>query len=439
MNRKRLLVLPAIVMAGITALSQSVVRELKADENRSAGMYYSLPAIKAENDTPAPDGKKPFYINHYGCPSSYYLDKEESYNEPLAVFQRADSLGKLTRLGKDVLRRLVVIHADAHNRTGEQTAKGAAQSRSIIKLLAERFPDTYNDKGYCSARSVVQNRSILTMMEALAQLSKMHHPLTVKSRASHGDQAYMNPQDKILVADRTDSLTLERYEQFSALNTSEIRLMASLFNDANYVTINVDPYELSQQLFKLAGSIQHTELAGKITLYDIFTSEEIHRHWRKNNAWNYINYGGFKLNGGRQPYMQRSILRNMIHMGDSVLSRIYPTAHLRYTNERVVMSLACLMELDNCGLVTESLDSLETLGWVDYKIAPLGGSIVMVHYRRDKDDSDVLVKVLLNGREARLPIKTDFAPYYRWNDVKRYYLRKLYRYENKRFNGKVKK
>jgi hypothetical protein len=89
--------------------------------------------------------------------------------------------------------------------------------------------------------------------------------------------------------------------------------------------------------------------------------------------------------------------------------------------------------------VTESLDSLETLGWVDYKIAPLGGSIVMVHYRRDKDDSDVLVKVLLNGREARLPIKTDFAPYYRWNDVKRYYLRKLYRYENERFNEKAKK
>jgi hypothetical protein len=51
----------------------------------------------------------------------------------------------------------------------------------------------------------------------------------------------------------------------------------------------------------------------------------------------------------------------------------------------------------------------------------------------------VLVKVLLNNREARLPLKTDCAPYYHWNDVKRYYLRKLYRYENERFNEKAKK
>ena len=44
------------------------------------------------------------YINHYACPSSYYLQKEEYYDEPLEVFMKADSLGKLTKLGKDVLR-----------------------------------------------------------------------------------------------------------------------------------------------------------------------------------------------------------------------------------------------------------------------------------------------------------------------------------------------
>ena len=61
---------------------------------------------------------------------------------------------------------------------------------------------------------------------------------------------------------------------------------------------------------------------------------------------------------------------------------------------------------------------------------------MMVHYRADRNDSDVLVKVLLNGEEATLPIPTDCAPYYHWQDVKRYYLRKLYRYENRRINNK---
>ena len=114
-------------------------------------------------------------------------------------------------------------------------------------------------------------------------------------------------------------------------------------------------------------------------------------------------------------------------------------AHLRYTNENVVMALACLMELDSCGVQTDNLDALGDMGWVNYRIAPLGGSIVMIHYRSEVGDPDVLVKVLLNGQEARLPIKTDCAPYYHWDDVKRYYLRKLYRYENIRLNENVNK
>jgi hypothetical protein len=122
-------------------------------------------------------------------------------------------------------------------------------------------------------------------------------------------------------------------------------------------------------------------------------------------------------------------------MGDSVLKRFAPLSHLRYTNEQVILSLASLMELDDCGVQTDNLDSLEVMGWADYRIAPLGGSIVMIHYRKDHDDDDVLVKVLLNNHEARLPIESDCAPYYHWNDVKRYYLRKLYRYESTRFEG----
>lgn len=176
-----------------------------------------------------------------------------------------------------------------------------------------------------------------------------------------------------------------------------------------------------------------------MTLYDLFTPAEIVGHWKKLNAKYYIQNGACALNGGTQPFMQRSTLRNMIHMGDSVLKREQPMIHMRYVNENVVMALACLMELDNCGIQTGNLDALADLGWVTYRIAPLGGSIMMVHYRSEKGDPDVLVKVLLNGEEARLPIETDCAPYYHWEDVKRYYLRKLYRYENIRLNEEAKK
>ena len=442
---KKLLFTVALVSAAFSEVtaqgntSLQIEKEIKADINRAAGMFYARYTGKAPKDTPAPKGKKPFYINHYGCPGPYYLDKSEYYTEPYAIFTKADSLGKLTKLGKEVLHRITLMYQDAKDRDGELTVRGAQQSRTLVKQMMERFPDMLTLQGYYSVRSIVENRCIMTMQEGLLQLSAMQQPIVARSKASMQELRFMNPVDKELTSQRVDSLTRIAYDRFTDLNTNDNRLMSSLFNDMNYVMNNIDAFSLCKQLFILAGNVQHSSYAGQFSLYDIFTPEEIHQHWRKQNAWHYINYGGCKLNGGYQAYLQRATLRNMIHMGDSVLKRYSPLMHLRYTHANVIMSLACLMDLDGYGLHTANLDSLEDYGWANYRIAPLGGSIMMIHYRTDHDDPDVLVKVLLNGKEARLPIPTDCAPYYHWQDVKLYYLRKLYRYENRRFNFTQKK
>lgn len=432
-------VIVSLLVSASVQAQTDVIKEMKADINRAAGMFYTRPVGKMPKDTPPPAGKKPFYINHYGCPGAYYLDKSEYYTETYAIFAKADSLGKLTPLGKDVFRRIRLLCEDAKDRYGELTEKGAQQSRALVKQMVERFPDMFTAKGYYSVRSVVENRCILTMQEGLLQLSAMQQPLTARSRVSFQDKPFMDPEDKLLTSQRLDSLTRVRFERFKMLNSDDGRLMGSLFNDQNYVITNIDASELTKQLYILAGDVQHTDIAGVVTLYDIFTPQELHRQWRRQNAWHYINYGGCTLNGGYQAYLQRGLLRNMMHMGDSVMKRYNPLMHLRYTHANVVMSLACLMDLDGYGLHTANLDSLEAYGWANYRIAPLGGSIEMIHYRSERGDPDVLVKVLLNGHEARLPIETDCAPYYHWSDVKRYYLRKLYRYESRRFNSNAKK
>ena len=44
---------------------------------------------------------------------------------------------------------------------------------------------------------------------------------------------------------------------------------------------------------------------------------------------------------------------------------------------------------------------------------------------------DILVKALLNERECRLPIKTKQYPYYKWADLRKYYLDKLDKYDQR--------
>ena len=54
-----------------------------------------------------------------------------------------------------------------------------------------------------------------------------------------------------------------------------------------------------------------------------------------------------------------------------------------------------------------------------YQIIPMCGNIQMVFYKNAK--GNILVKILLNEREATLPIKSKTAPYYEWKAVKDYW------------------
>ena len=417
----------------LTVVAQtSVSDELRADVLRAAGMHYSLPLTEPVHDTPAPQGKKPFFINHYGCPSAYYPENIEYLDAPYLTLTRADSLGKLTNLGCDVLARVEQLRREARDRTSELTEAGKQQARRNAQLLVQQFPEVFTDECNLDARSIVENHCLLTMCEAFVEMARAHEPMKLHSNASRRDQSWMNPQDSRLENRRRDSLAMVRYNEYAARwAPDDSQLMALLFNDADYAK-TVDAAALSRQLFDLASSTQYSEKVNYASLFSIFTPEAIHRHWMRRNAWAYIRYGGCTLNGGYQPYTQRQPLWGLIHLSDSIMQLDDPVVKIRYTHENVVMSLVCLLELDGYGLQTDCLDSLEALGWADYRIAPLGGSIVMVHYRSGKDDPDPLVRILLNGREARLPIPTDCAPYYHWNDVKRYYLRKLYVYTRER-------
>ena len=110
---------------------------------------------------------------------------------------------------------------------------------------------------------------------------------------------------------------------------------------------------------------------------------------------------------------------------DSCIQLERPSVHLRYGHEIIVMPLVCLLELNDYGYSTGDLESLERHEWADYRIFPMAANVQFIFYRSNPQDDDVLVKVLLNENEVRLPLKSIIEPYYRWRDVREYYLQKM--------------
>ena len=436
MGNIRQWVTPVLLMICLQMRAQTVAEEIKNTPQCSAGIIYTQPTSKQQTDTPAPDGKKPFYISHFGSSAAYYLENRKEYDFPIITMAKADSLNMLTPLGKDVLRRLRMIEEDAIHRTGELTTNGAQQMRQLAQDMLDRFPDIFVDGSVIDARSIVRNHSIMSMQEFMTQIARHNTSMELRLKSSHSNDTWMYARDKELEADRFNAETEATHQAYIKANSNNQRLFESLFVSADYVKAHVDTTQFSDQLFTLASGIQNTPLEGTITLYDIYTPEEILQHWRLHNVKNYISYGCFELNGGNQPFAQRAPLWNLLHQGDSIKELDHPVVHLRYSSRGMVMELVCLMELNDYGLKTADLNLLEKVGWANYRIAPFGSSVQVVYYRKDKTDEDILIKVLLNGEEARLPLQTDHAPYYHWRDVKRYYLRKLYAYEKLRFDQK---
>jgi len=91
----------------------------------------------------------------------------------------------------------------------------------------------------------------------------------------------------------------------------------------------------------------------------------------------------------------------------------------------VLLPLVCLIGINGYDLATDNLDELEEKGWWCSSVFPMGANLQFIFYRSSPRDKDVLLKVLLNEQEARLPIATDCAPYYHWSDFRDYCLEKL--------------
>ena len=180
---------------------------------------------------------------------------------------------------------------------------------------------------------------------------------------------------------------------------------------------------------KMGLFILNTHMKTETFLLSLFQTEELYRMWQIDNALWYIQHGACKLNGGRQPYTQRHLLRQLIADADSCIRLDRPGAQLRFGHETVILPLVCLIGINGYDLSTGNLNELERRGWWCSSVFPMGANVQFIFYRSSPKDKDVLVKVLLNEQEARLPIPTHSAPYYHWADVRRYCLNKLEQYK----------
>ncbi|MBQ8047767.1 MAG: histidine-type phosphatase [Prevotella sp.] len=422
-----------LLLATIAGLAQSPREEISSNIRLSANNYLAYPGPQQAELTPAPEGYEPVYLSHYGRHGSRYFIEKSDYQHTIDVLSRADSLGQLTGKGREVLDKVRRMQREASGRLGELTLLGARQHRQIARRMYERWPEVFADTAHVDARSTVVIRCILSMENALQELIRLNPRLKVRHDASEHDMYYMNQQDTTLFKEKMNPPSKQAYEQWERDHARPERVMSSLFKSRKYWKKHVDSLKLYYHLYHLAGVVQNSEIRHELSLYDLFTTDELYQLWEQENAWWYLAYGPNPLNGGLQPYTQRNLLRNIISEADSCLALKRPCSTLRYGHETMVLPLTCLLGINGYDCQVSDLGQIAREGWADYRIFPMAANLQIVFYRPKENcpnstgdiEEDVMVKVLLNENEATLPLVSDNPPYYRWADFKAYYEKKL--------------
>ena len=424
-SMKKITILLATACVAISVAAQTAKDDLKANIYLSGSNYLDYDRqLATEPLTPAPKGYEPFYMTHYGRHGSRWLIGENEYTAPMNTLREARKAGKLTAEGEATLQKIEAFYPTTIDRLGELTTVGERQHHGIGKRMAQNFPEIFKTKNVpIDARSTVVIRCILSMEAECEELAAANPTARIHNDVSESFQYYLNQRREGVVREQREKND-EIYAKYEQKWTHPSRLMNVLFNDQQWVFDNIRAASLMRQLFKLANNMQSHDT--DIELYSLFTEEEVYDLWRQRNIGWYLDYGAAPQSRSVMPFSQLNLLKNIIATADTVTQT---QATLRFGHEVCVLPLACLLELGQCGVKVENLDTLDNV-WRNYQIFPMACNIQLVFYRPKKGKSgDVLVKALLNERETTLPVQPVDGPYYRWQDLRQYYLDKIAEFE----------
>ena len=420
MENKRLTLITIAILLTTSMTAQTAREELKTNRFLSASNYLNYENQMTDKPlTPSPEGYEPFYMSHYGRHGSRWLISENSYSDVEEPMKKARKAGKLTATGEETLEKLERFVPCTEKRFGDLTTVGERQHHGIARRMVQNFPEIFKKKDVkIDARSTVVIRCILSMAAECEELAAANPTARFHNDASKALQFYMAPsaEGAVKEMDRKG----RKFRKSAVGITRPERLMALLFNDAAWVKEHIDTDNFINKLFDIACNMQSHDT--DIEFYSLFTDDEIYEQWRIRNIGWYVDYGASPVTKSIMPFREKLLLKNIIETADTVTQT---QATLRFGHEVCLLPLACLLELDSCGIVVNDTAEVDRY-WRNYRIFPMASNIQLVFYRpTNEGKGDILVKALLNERETTLPVPTDQYPYYKWADLRKYYTDKL--------------
>ena len=425
---KRFFLLLSALAAVVIATAQSpeaVLESIRKNPNLALPTYSTYPSSPLGEIEAAPEGFEPFYFTLVGRHGSRYDRSEQRFKSILSVYRKADSLGILTEQGKHLYAHIAEIEAAQEGRSGELSELGYNQWLGIAHRAYKNFAPIFAE-GSIEGKSSTSLRCLLSLV-AFNQGIKEHSPqLAIYQQARKSELAIVRPlYDNPNTPDLARKIHKECGEKgewnknlsvwvkesdassfLSKVTTDRKRLIKECGGKSYF---NVLRYSFRALLFG-----ENFELGDRKLLTELFTPEEMYRIYVHQTAkWVNTSVG----RGKDEVEMYSSFMRPMV---DDIVAKCNAAiegknphkANLRFTHDSYVGPLLSVMGYEGCVPQYNTDIELATTSFNFGTVVPMAANLQIVLYRNKR--GEVLVRSLVNERDAYLPIKCATAPFYPW-------------------------
>ena len=412
MKKKTILLMMSLLMAIMSwAQGVSALDQLKEDPKKSYGMDYPY-SFTTQKLTKAPKGYKPFYISHYGRHGSRYYWNAMLYQELSKLLTTAHEKQILTPEGEAFYGKFMAAKDELTAGVSELSDLGWEQHQRIAKTMYNNFPEVFKKGGNVFAISSLTGRCVLSMSSFCQELTQCNPMIEIREQSARKTLDGVVPTDNQNPLKRKFPRANARWEK----NREKFPFDESLRDKViKRVFTNTDSlqnlHHIGSNLINLYTSLPNIGHEGMMG--NLITDDEMVAQWEQSNL------GSYSWVFGPQ-YEMIPILEDVIKKADAAIDGSSDhISDLRFGHDTCLGPLTVLMGINGADLDPE--DPFEVKNCYQNWETCKASNIQLVFYRGKKGTDDILVKLLLNGEEARLPIATDSYPYYKWSDLRQFY------------------
>lgn len=385
--------------------------QLKVDPRKSYGTDYPY-LLETPTLTKAPKGYKPFYISHYARHGSRYYWSTSLYKEIDTLLTVAHDKQLLTETGEAFRTKFMAAKQELMTGVTELTDLGWQQHQGIARIMYNNFPEVFERGGNVLAISSLVGRCVISMSAFCQELVQCNPKLEIREQSSRFTLDGVVPTDGQNPVKHNYPKDLKpRYEQhrdlFKGINVLRDNIVKRMFVSTEGLPGRMH-HNVSNliNLYTSLPSINHEGM-----MEGILTDEEYAAEWESDNL------GVFSWVYSSQ-YQMIPILQDIMKKAQAAIDGTSDrVADLRFGHDTCIGPLTVLMGINGADRDPEDPNEVKNCyqSWETCKAS----NIQLIFYRNNQ--ADVLVKCLMNGREATLPVPTATYPYYKWTDFLQFY------------------